>query len=454
MTLTTSDFASLLLALAALLVASHACGTLFARFRQPPVIGEIMGGLLLGPTVFGALLPDAQAKLFPTDGPVSSVLGAIYQLGLVLLMFAAGAEIRSVFHRGERSVASAITATGVLLPFAAGLFFVQLWDTGPLHGPAGTGAAFVLVFATAIAVTSIPVISRIMLDLGILETSFARIVLSAAVIEDIALYVIIAVALGLASSSQSDGFGLSHAIGLAPGSAGEMSYHTVITLLFFAVFLAVGPRFYRLAVRSRWNAVHHSSPVAFQILFMVAATGAAAFLGITPMFGAFLAGMAVGTAGSEAQAAKETIKSFSVALFVPVYFAIVGLKLDLLNGFDPAFFATFLLFACVAKALSVYGGARLAGESSPASWNLAVAMNARGGPGIVLASVAYDAKIISQPFYAVLVLLAIVTSLAAGSWLHALVARGRPLRPRPATAPSLPAEPAPAGTAATAYPQP
>jgi Kef-type K+ transport system membrane component KefB len=101
-----------------------------------------------------------------------------------------------------------------------------------------------------------------------------------------------------------------------------------------------------------------------------------------------------------------------------VYFAIVGLQLDLFRSFDPLFFVIYLFFACLVKAASVYAGARIAGEGQEASLNLAVAMNARGGPGIVLASVAFGAGIIDQPFYAVLVLLAIITSFIAGSWLE------------------------------------
>jgi len=104
-------------------------------------------------------------------------------------------------------------------------------------------------------------------------------------------------------------------------------------------------------------------------------------------------------------------------LAAAIYFAIVGLQLDLVRGFSPGFFLLFLLLACAIKGGSVYLGARLAGQASASSWNLAVALNARGGPGIVVASVAYGAGIIGQPFYAVLVMLAIVTSLFAGSWL-------------------------------------
>jgi len=125
---------------------------------------------------------------------------------------------------------------------------------------------------------------------------------------------------------------------------------------------------------------------------------------------AFAAGIAVG-------AAIASIEGFSFAFFIPIYFAIVGLRLDLLHGFSIAFFLLFLLLACAIKAGSVCLGARLAGETSGSSVNLAVALNARGGPGIVVASVAYAAGIIGQPFYAALVMLAIVTSLLAGSWL-------------------------------------
>ena len=119
-----------------------------------------------------------------------------------------------------------------------------------------------------------------------------------------------------------------------------------------------------------------------------------------------------------------------------MYFAIVGLQLDLVRHFDPVFFVWFLVFACAAKAASVYLGARLGGEGRRGARNLAVATNARGGPGIVLASVAYSAGIIGQEFYACLVMLAIVTSLLAGSWLGRVVRSRQPLRDeRPVPAP-------------------
>jgi Kef-type K+ transport system membrane component KefB len=427
MSLTTAEIARVLLALGLLMVAAHACGALFARFRQPPVIGEIVGGLVLGPTIFGAALPDVKAAIFPDEGTTASVLGAIYQLGLFLLMFAAGAELRSVFHRGERKTALFITLAGTLVPFGAGLLVLQFIDLSRFQGAAANDTSFLLVFAIAIAVTSIPVISRIMLDLGILEGAFARIVLTAAVIEDVALYVVLAIALALVSETQGDDFGLAALVGMDPASGLSMAYHVLITLAFFGVFLWLGPRIFKRALASRFNALQSRSPVAFQLVFMLALTGICLFAGITPLFGAFVAGMVVGVTADKEDKARESIRSFAFAFFIPVYFAIVGLRLDLIDDFNPLFFVAFLAFACTIKSLSVYVGGRLAGQTRSGAGNLAVAMNARGGPGIVLASVAFDAKIINDEFYVALVMLAVVTSMFAGSWLERIVKSGRPL---------------------------
>jgi Kef-type K+ transport system membrane component KefB len=429
MTLPVEDLARLLLALALLLSGAHACGYLFARLRQPRVIGEILGGLLLGPTVFGALLPAVQAYAFPGEGPVPAVLDAFYQLGLLLLMFGAGAELRSAFQPGEGRTVGAVTLTGMLVPFAVGLGFVQVVATQDLIGAAEHQGAFVLVFSLAIAVTSIPVISRIMGDLGILDTPFARIVLAVAVIEDVIVYVILAIAIGLVAPASGHGFGLQHALGLEPGSGAAIAYHVVVTLGLLVLARGPGPALYRRVRRLRLNLVRRGSLIGFQLAFLLAVTLLATSLGVVPLFGAFLAGITVGASGKDGAAeARETIRAFALAFFVPIYFAIVGLRLDLLHAFSPLFFVGFLGVACVAKAASVWVGAKLAGETEHGARNLAVALNARGGPGIVLASVAYDSAIISQDFYAVLVMLAIVTSLLAGSWLERVVRTEAPLR--------------------------
>jgi len=297
-------------------------------------------------------------------------------------------------------------------------------------GPADDRTAFVLVFALAIAVTSIPVISRIMFDLGIMETAFARIVLAVAVLEDVAIYVLLAIALGLVAGTNGESIGLPAAIGIDPGSAASIAFHVVATIGFLGGALWFGPPVYRWLLRFRFNVVKRGSAVGFQIVFMLVMTMLAVAVDVVPLFGAFVAGIVVGSAEGTtgAEAARETIRTFSFAFFIPLYFAIVGLRLDLLEGFSVPFFVLFSTVACVAKFGSVWIGARWAGESAPGARNLGVALNARGGPGIVLASVGFDAGIIDSGFYAVLVMLAIVTSLIAGSWLGRVVRSEAPLR--------------------------
>jgi len=435
MTLSSADVARLLIALALLLSAAHGVGYVFVRLRQPRVVGEIIGGLLLGPTVVGAASPSLQARIFPPTGPTPLVLDAIYQLGLLLLMFSAGAEIRSAFHRDERRTVAWVSVTGMALPFLAGLGVLLFVDTTRWEGTAGAGTPFLLVFAIAIAVTSIPVISRIMFDLGILETSFARIVLGVAVVEDVVLYILLAIALGLVQGASGDVYGLPDALGLDPASGLATAYHVFVTVGFLALALTLGPPIYRWILRFRFNVVERGSAIGFQLIFMFLATVVAVFLGVVALFGAFVGGIVVASSSSEnAARAREEIKSFSFAFFIPVYFAIVGLRLDLLRDFEPLSFLAFTAFACIAKSASVYLGARIAREPRTSAINLAVALNARGGPGIVLASVAWDARIIDDGFYTTLVLLAVLTSLAAGSWLESVVRSGRPLRAERSTA--------------------
>ncbi|HEY2789788.1 MAG TPA: cation:proton antiporter [Gaiellales bacterium] len=418
MPLATTDVAHLLMALAALLLAAHAVGSVFVRFRQPRAIGEVVGGLLLGATVFGYLTPSAQSWLFPATGATPTVLSAVNQLGLLLLLFITGTEIRRVFHREERRTVGAVFLTGMIIPFLAGVLILQATNLHRMWGPNGNSTSFLLVFAIAMAVTSIPVISRIMHDLGILDTTFARVVLGVAVLEDLVLYVVLAVAIGYAGAKSGTLFGLPDALGLRGGTAADMIYHIGATLVFLGVSLVVGPPLYRWVGGLKVNLIQRASPIAHQLTFMFLATIAALGLGLEAFFGALVAGIVVGSTEREPSEATMAVTSFALAFFIPIYFAMIGLGLDLVHGFSVVFFVGFLLAACVIKSISVYLGARAAGETGGSSLNLAVAMNARGGPGIVVASTAFAAGIISQPFYAVLVLLAIITSLAAGAWLE------------------------------------
>lgn len=433
MSLHLADVAHILIALTLLILMAHLFGHLFGVLRQPPVIGEILGGLLLGPTVLGAFAPGVKDSLFPQSGPTASVLGGFYQLGLIFLMFLAGTELRSAGSAAENRTVLGITVFGLGLPFGAGLLIQRLVDPASLSGPKGTATSFALVFGIAIAVTSIPVISRIMLDLGLLGTPFARVVLSVAVLEDLALYVVLAVVLGLVQAHSGDAFGLWDLTGIHSVPLTSV-YYVAVSVVFLLLFLIFGRHLFRLLTTRRLGALERRNPTALRIVFLFVAVLCCIALGINAVFGALMAGVSiagattdgadpVGDAAAASSDVSQTVKHFSLALFVPVYFAIVGLQLDLLHHFPVVFFLWFLVVACVVKLAGVWVGARLAGEDNRSATNLAVAMNARGGPGIVLATVTFTAGIINEEFFTVLVLLSIITSQAAGIWLDLKLVR-------------------------------
>jgi Kef-type K+ transport system membrane component KefB len=420
----------LLVSLTVLLAVVHVCGRAAERLRQPRVAGEILGGLLLGPTVLGAIAPGLQQALFPTVGPVAGALGGAEQLGLLMLMFLAGTETRRLARRDVRLISS-VVAAGLVIPFGVGLLVAFRVDLSSFAGPADSRAALGLVVASAIAVTSIPVISRIMLDLGILGTSFAGVVLSTAVVEDVVLYTVLAVALGLARAPGEAATGLPHLLGLDSGTVSAGAYHGLVVLVLFGGVLRLGPALGRRIARGLPTDDGSAAATIRCVLLVVAGAAAAAALGVQPMFGAFLAGVVVAEQDGGRQRLCSSCRTFSLAFFLPLYFGSVGLKLDLVHHFQPVLTAGLVALACLVKIASVYGGARLAGEPSGPAVHLAMALNARGGPGIALATLTLGAGIIDETLFTALVILAVGTSLLAAGWLRRAVSRGLPLRGQP-----------------------
>jgi Kef-type K+ transport system membrane component KefB len=411
----------LLLALLTLLAATRLGGRVATQANLPPVIGEIAAGLVLGPSVVGALLPDVHAAVFPESGPVADSLDAFYELGLLLLMFVAGLELRALPTGQEARTVAVITAVSTVIPLAAGVGAGVMLDLEQLEGTAGNETALIIVFAAALAVTSIPVISRIMLDLGLLGTRFSRLVLGSAVAEDVLLYGLLAVAVGLTQQAAA-GFGLPAELGIDSGSFVGALYYAALTPLVLLLPL-VAVRRARQIPRFTWTLDRLGNEAAHQLLFLLLMATACAGMGVIPIFGALVAGLIVNQL-HDATAKESSVGRFSLAFFIPLYFGLVGLRVDLQEDADLILLFTFISAACLIKAGAVYLGARAAGESRQSARALCVALNARGGPGIVLASVALAAGIISDEFFVTLVMLSLVTSALAGWWLRRLADPG------------------------------
>lgn len=410
--MTNEELGPVLAALLALLATAHVLGYLFSRLRQPRVIGEVLAGVLIGPSLLGRL-PHFTSLVPVADPHTSTVLGFVYWMGLLLLMFSSGAETKQLFGREDRRQVGWLVFVGTGLPFVAALLAGSLFSLQSLTGPKQNKMALMLVLGIAAAVTSIPVISRIFHDLKILHTRFARLVLGVAVVEDIALWVVLAIATALARA------------GNLPGR--EIATHVAATLIYFVAGMVWMPALLKRVHTARWNVLAKASPTGYVVAILFAYCALAAVFQISVIFAAFLAGFAVASERELFHDSLVALHKFSFSVFVPIYFAIVGLKLDLGRNFSWTMLVTFFAVACTVKLLSVGAGAHLAGFRGRDIINLAVATNARGGPGIILASVAYDAGIINAACYTTLVLLAILTSQAAGAWLEYVLRRGWPL---------------------------
>jgi Kef-type K+ transport system membrane component KefB len=412
------EIASITLILVLILASAHLFGHLFTLIRQPRVIGEILAGLILGPTLFGHFFPNAFAAAYQTGTPtgvkIATVIAFLYNWGLLLHMFLSGAKVRQLFSREERREVGWLAIVGTGTPFLVALLLAPQLNLGVISGPNGNRFSLTIVLAIGVAVTSIPVIARIFADLRILHTRFARLVLGVAVFEDIALWAALAIAMATAGKAV-----------LNPKS---MAAHVAITVIFFVAGLTLLPRLIKRFNKASWNILARNAPIAYVISVLLAYCALAGILKVSLVFAAFLAGFAV--IHKKRQIFAEpmgVVDKIGFSVFVPIYFAIVGYRLDLTKSFSLKLLVLFVVATCLLKLVSVWFGARMAGFRGLDTINLAVATNARGGPGIVLASVTYDAGIINPVFYSTLVLAAVLTSQVAGFWLEYVLRKGWPL---------------------------
>src|SRR5437879_703700 len=415
MSLSDVEVTRFFVAIVALMGLAHFMGSVFGRLRMPRVIGEIAGGLVLGPTLLGHFAPGAYRWAFAAFPEEGKLLAMASEFGLILLMFMSGMEIKARFAREDRKVAFPLLAGATLLPFLVGMAAPKVYNFKPYMGsPTVNSSSLTIIIGIAVAITSIPVISKIFLDLGIMHTRFARICLTVATVEDIALWGLLAVAISLSKSSHP--------------SLGDFIRTPLVTIAFFAVAMVLLPRLLNGLLRTPAHGVVDNRPVRFALLACFAMVAVSELLGVKDMFGALLAGMAICRLPNEVvDVVRTKVKAFALVFFTPIYFAIVGLKLDLVKSFDVKFFLGFFLFCTVVKTLATTVAGRLSTGDWLSTFNLAAALNARGGPGIVLASVAYDAKIIDERFFITLVLTAVVTSLFAGGWSRYVLNKGWPL---------------------------
>ncbi|MBD9373698.1 cation:proton antiporter [Rhizobium sp. ARZ01] len=414
-----SELARFFLSLVLLLVGALAGGHLFERLKMPRVIGEIVGGIALGPSVLGNIAPEAHRWLFAGFPAQTALLSAFYWFGLVLLMFIAGFKMQADGAAGSRHIVLALVVGALVIPFALGYAGAPLFADTRLGDP----LAFKLVMGIAVAVTSIPVISRIFLDLGLMGTPFACNVIGSATIQDLVLWTILAVATAVQSGDAADATGI-----------GRVVATTLAFVLVSLFFVPAGVRALR-----RWiiGKSSEASLTGYSMLLCLIFVAAASLLKVNIVFAALVAGLVLARFPSRHLApVKQHIADISIWFFVPIYFALVGQRLDLAQQFDATLTLLFIVASTIIKLASCTVAARAANIDWAKALDYGIAMNTRGGPGIVLASVARAANIIDDRMFTALVLASILTSLATGLWLRWRFVRNPMLFSEPARLPA------------------
>ena len=412
--MTSHQIQLLFVGLAAILVVAHVLGRLARYIGQPAVVGELIGGILLGPTVLGAA---ASSYLFPID--LRATLSGLADVGVGLFMLGLGYELerRAI---GDRRAAVAGVAAGSMLVPAIAAVPLGLW-LAERHDAVHT-AGFVLFIVAAVAVTAFPVLARIIADAGLAQTRVGVVALSAAAIDDVAAWLLLAVALAVSTASA--------------GAAWQMALLPVYALV---MGLVVRPLMRRLLSRTGVTTLGLALVLGLALL-----SGAATeWMGLHFIFGTFAAGLCL-PRGCRVETDGRTIEvregllaritPLATTLLLPAYFVVAGLSVDVrdLASSNVIELLVILLVAIGGKLVGTYAGARLTGIDNHEASILATLMNTRGLTELVVLTAGLQAGILDQSLYTVLVLTALITTAMTGPLLCVI---GR--RHSPATAPRL-----------------
>lgn len=386
------------LSISVLLGSAHLLGELAQRFRQPAVLGELLAGILLGPSVLGKLSPTTKMLLFPSDGPNATLLGALATLAVGLFLVVAGMEVNLSIIWKQGKVGFKLGITSVMAPFIVG--FISAWLAPQAFGShiETERLVFSLLFATALSISALSIIARILMEMNLYRTDLGMVIVSAAVFNDLMGWIMFAIILGLVGSS-------SHGIG-------RIVWTVVLTLAFVGFMLSIGKWVINkilpfLQAYTEWP----KGVLGFAVSLAFLGAALTEKFGVHAIFGAFVVGIAVGDSPHLRESTRVIIKQFISSIFAPIFFASIGLRLDIVRHFDALLVVAVLIIACISKLIGSGLGALWGGMSKRESLAVAFGMNTRGAMEIILGMVALNEGLIKENLFVALVTMAIVTSM-------------------------------------------
>lgn len=400
MSLSHHDLVVLFVSIGTMLLVSRLLAETGRRFGLPVVIGELLVGILLGPSVLGALAPGLQQNLFPLNGNVSIALDGIVQLSVVFLLFVAGLEVQLpiVLRQGRPALFTSFFS--LVIPFSLG-FWIS-WHFPDLMGyhPGPSRLVYSLFMGTALAISALPVIARILMDLNLYKTRIGMLIMAAAMFSDLAGWLIFSVVLALLENR-----GVGTDLGL-----------TILYILLFGIFmLTVGRKLLNSFVPFAQNRLSWPGGIlAFSMGVCLLCAAFTATIGVHAILGAFIFGIALGDCVHLHERAREIIHQFVTNIFAPLFFVSIGLRVNFFTHFDLTAVGIILLLATAGKLIGSTGGAWLGGMDLRSALAVGFGMNARGAMEIILGTLAFQAGLITPEIFVALVVMALLTSISSG----------------------------------------
>lgn len=407
--MTQAQWAALALQIAVMLACALALGHLFRLMKQPAVVGEILGGLLLGPTVMGRFWPEAHAALFG-DPAVNNARAAIMRTGMLAFILTIGFAVSVSEFRRVMRPALGVGLLGTFVPLGLGLAVVYGLP-GPLQVTPDNQLPMALFMASIMALSANPIIARILLDLGLFRHAVGRIIMSATFIDDLVGWALFAVLLAQFAPA-------SKVQGAAP----------IQVLLWVAGFIACALVFGRVVMTRLldWAAKAMPYPGGFigvVLVYVLLCAWGAESLGIHSFLGAFVAGVALADFHHKHPQPFDAIGNFSLAYVTPVFFCSMAIGADFAKGFDLVMVLVVTGVAMAGKVLGVWAGGRIGGLDDRTALAVGFGMNARGIIGIVMAVVAYEQQVIPLQIMVACVVMCVVTTMLAGPLMQATLGR-------------------------------
>jgi Kef-type K+ transport system membrane component KefB len=403
-------FSQLVLAVVIIVAACAGVGALLRRIGQPSVIGEILTGVLLGPSVFGALWPQGFHQVLPAD--IMPQLGTLANLGVILFVFLAGLEVNTSLLRGRSGAAVVVSNVSIALPFLLGIGLAFLaYDR---FAPAGVGIEpFALFMGVSMSVTALPVMARILMDKGMFRSEVGTVALTCALVDDVTAWSLLAVVVAFATAASFTG--------------------VVLTVVFAILFAAV----MILAVRPLLRTIASSRLAARRELFLSLVLAGLLFsafvtdkIGVHPIFGALLFGMICPRDLEVFAWIREHVSALTTTLLLPLFFAFSGLRTQFgLLGFSPVLWLWALLIlgvAIIGKFAGSAVAARAVGNDWRKSLQLGALMNCRGLTELVVLNIGLDLGVLSPTLFTMLVIMALVSTAMTAPIVVALERKGSP----------------------------